>query len=286
MIKRILVALDQDTDTPIAIHYAIKLAKTFDASMTGLAVVDTEHIAAEVGAGGIGTIYYAEQLREHLTEENRKKAGAILQTYEELVEKSNVRHAEIMEEGVPFERITEDLKYHDLLVIGRESHFFYNRPTKETKTLAQIVKNGSAPTLMVTESYRPVGRVLIAHDGSIASSRAIQWFVQLQPFGKEITIDLVYVCDTSDEETCNEGKLVTHLAADYLKAHEYQEVEQQLMDRKQDTNGEVLLRFIRDHGSDLVVMGAHSVSALKRLAFGSTTHEMVKQSPVPLFLSH
>ncbi|MGK7369306.1 MAG: hypothetical protein ACNS64_03755 [Candidatus Halalkalibacterium sp. M3_1C_030] len=45
MINRILVALDLDLDTPLANRYAIKLAKKFDASVSGLAVVDTVDIS-------------------------------------------------------------------------------------------------------------------------------------------------------------------------------------------------------------------------------------------------
>ena len=40
MVKRIVVALDPNGDKPVATKYAIRLAKRFDASMTGLAVVD------------------------------------------------------------------------------------------------------------------------------------------------------------------------------------------------------------------------------------------------------
>ena len=44
MIKRILVALDPDEDTPLATRYAIELAKRTEASITGLAPVDTTRI--------------------------------------------------------------------------------------------------------------------------------------------------------------------------------------------------------------------------------------------------
>ena len=41
MIKKILVALDLDTDTPVATRYALDIAERYGASLTGLAVVDT-----------------------------------------------------------------------------------------------------------------------------------------------------------------------------------------------------------------------------------------------------
>lgn len=285
MIKRILLVLDTDADTPLATQYAVKLAEKFDATLTGLAVVDLKNINAQVGGGGIGTIYYAEQLRGHLTEDAREKAGELLNVFKKTVEKSGVKHTEYMQEGVPYERVVEDMKYHDLLVIGRESHFFYNKPEKETKTVAQLIKKGTAPTLIVTDHYRAVKKVLIACDGSIASSRAVQWLVQLEPYGKDIKVDLVHICNTKKESIVDKSKLLLHLTADYLKAHEYSRINQVILDNE-GSNGEVILDYVKTNGIDLAVLGAHSYNAIKRLTFGSTTYELVKNSPVPLFLSH
>ncbi len=284
MLKRILVALDRDMDTPVAIRYAIKLASTFNSSLTGLAVVDLSAINNVVGGGGIGTIHYAQQLKSNLTEESREEAGKLLKNFKKLVESAGVEHSKFMHEGVPHERIIEDSKYHDLLVIGRESHFFYNRPKIETKTLANIVKKGAGPTLMVTDSYRPIHHVVVAHDGSNASARALQWFVQLEPFGRDIEIDVVYACNKEKEEVADKGKLVLHLAYDYLKAHGYERVNELLIDEKGGA-GKQIINHVEDTGADLVIIGAHSMSAIRRLTFGSVTHELVKNSPIPLFLS-
>lgn len=284
MLKRILVALDLDTDTPVAIRYAIKLAGTFDASLTGLAVVDLETISDVVGGGGIGTIYYAKQLRSDLTEKSKKEATKLLKNFKAMVESSNVKHSKLMHEGVPHERIIEESKYHDLLVIGRESHFFYNRPNVDTKTLANIVKRGMGPTLMVTDSYRPISRVIVAHDGSKASARALQWFVQLEPFGSDIEIDVVYACNKEKKEAKEQGKLIISLACDYLKAHGYTQINKHLIDEKGGA-GQQIIHHAKDTKADLIIIGAHSMSAIRRLTFGSVTHELVKNSPVPLFLS-
>jgi nucleotide-binding universal stress UspA family protein len=37
--------------------------------------------------------------------------------------------------------------------------------------------------------------------------------------------------------------------------------------------------------ADLIVLGAHSISAIKRLTFGSTTHELITKTNTPLFLN-
>src|SRR5690554_2274275 len=146
MIKKILLALDSDSDTPVALRYAIEIAQRYDAEITALAVIDLGGIEAESRGGGIGSMYYGEKLRESLTEETRQKAQELIREFEELIAGSGVRHTKVVKEGVPYDRIIEDAKYHDLLVIGREPHFFYSRPKQYTKTLAAVVEDTVSPT--------------------------------------------------------------------------------------------------------------------------------------------
>jgi nucleotide-binding universal stress UspA family protein len=47
-----------------------------------------------------------------------------------------------------------------------------------------------------------------------------------------------------------------------------------------------ILEVANEVGASLIVLGAHSVSAVKRLAFGSTTHDLLTESPIPLLLHH
>ena len=78
MIKRILVALDPDSDSRIATQYAVHIAQRTDARITGLAVVDTKTIEVSARGGGIGSMYYAEKLRENLTQETRNQARYLI----------------------------------------------------------------------------------------------------------------------------------------------------------------------------------------------------------------
>lgn len=284
MIKRILIALDPDIDTQVATKHGIRLAKAFDASLTGLAIVDSEQIAAGVGGGGIGTIYYAEQLRDYLEGNTRQEAGKLLAEFEKTVSKSEVKYNKMIEEGVPYERIIEDMKYHDLLIVGHDSHFFYSHPEKKTDTLAKIVKKGNAPTLVVMESYQDVEKVLVAFDGSSAVARTLQWFVHLLPYGKELSMELVNVNSNETERSYDEANLVLRLAEDYLKAHGFEHINKAIL--KGNSPGEALVNHRYDISADLFILGAHSMSAIKRLTFGSTTHHLVTNSSVPLFMCH
>jgi len=277
MIKKILVALDPDSDTPIATRFALDIARRHDAEITGLAVVDMGSIESSSRGGGIGSMYYAEKLRDQLTTDARQKAQDLIAAFEDLVSDSGVRFSELVQEGVPFERIVEDMKVHDLLLVGREPHFFYSHPKEATETLARIVRLTVGPTLIVHECCSEVKKVIIAYDGSAAAARAMRSFVHTNPFGREIEIRLLGVY--RDEP--HESEFFLSQADDYLKAHGF---EAQAMALKSNEVNEVIMEQVESFEAELVVAGAHSKSTLRAMAFGSTTKFLVGNCPVPLFL--
>ncbi|MEX0769863.1 MAG: universal stress protein [Balneolaceae bacterium] len=284
MIKRILVALDPDDDTPVATQYAIQLARKFDASLTGLAVVDTSNILTDIGTGGgVGAYYYSVDLWEELAEETRQVAVELLESFRQSCEKAGIRYRDIRKEGASEERIIEEMKYHDLLVVGRDSHFFYNQPTRDTQTLARIVKNGVAPTLVVTDEYRNVEKILIAFDGSSPASRTLKGFVQLLPYGKDLDIELVFVSESDEKEEVEKSSFILHLAEEYLKSHNFHYIVKTVLETGQPATR--ILERQKKSNPDLVLLGAHSVSAIRRIAFGSVTHELIAKTKGSLFLS-
>ncbi len=274
MLKRILVALDPDNDTSVALRYATEIARRHDAEVAGAALVHTGYLES---GGGIGSMYYAEKLRDSATEESRTRARQLVEAFETQMRREGVRFTDFIHEGVPNERLIEDMMYYDLLIIGRDPHFVYSRPTKETNTIEHVVYETVSPTFVVREEYRPVERVLIAFDGSRPSARTLHSFAQLKPFGTEIELDLVFVYG----EDHDRSEALLEAAGSYLVAHGY-------APRPVGLSGSEPHRQIVEHAknmnADLVISGAHSVSKLRRLAFGSTTANLLQESPSLLFL--
>lgn len=280
MIKSILVALDPDTDTPVATRHAGEIARRFDAEVIGLAVLDMGSIEAGSRGGGIGSMYLVENLRKNLTDEARATAQRLLSEFETAMHDAGVRYTTQVKEGVPFRRILEDMKYHDLLVVGQEPHFFYSHPEQKTETLERVVEDSVAPALVVRTEYRPIRRVLIAYDGSDPAARTLQRFVHLEPFGKDLEIEVFHVFGKGGEA---ESELMLHLVKEYLRTHGFQV---STSHRSGSDPHEVIVEHARQSNADVVVLGGHSVSRLRQFAFGSTTASLLNASPVPLFLYH
>ena len=279
MLKRILVALDPDLDTKAATSVAIQIARRHEAQINGLTVVDMESIESSSRGGGIGSFYYGKMLRERLTDESREKAQEISRRFSNAMEGSVVKYGVHAEEGVPFERIVEDMKYHDLLIMGKNPHFFYAHPDKDTDTVARVVKNTVAATLVVGTSFRDVKKVLITYDGSGASARAAQEFLHLSPFGTNIEIEILSLYEKEKDD----AELLVGLLKDYVSSYGYGARTTTLQSSSTEND---IIEYANNSGADLVVAGAHSVSAIKRVAFGSTTAGLLKECPVPLFLDN
>jgi nucleotide-binding universal stress UspA family protein len=280
MIKKILVALDADTDTPVATRYAADIARRHGAAVTGLAVVDMGSIEASSRGGGIGSMYLMEKVQENLTTEARGVARQLANTFKEEMEGFGVDFDVQVEEGVPFERIVEDMKYHDILVVGKDPHFFYSHPKEKTKTLVRVVKNSIGPTLVVPDTYRTIRRVLVAYDASSASARAVRRFVHLQPFGIDVTLEILNVHGKGE----NEGsQLALRMIKAYVDTHGYNAHTSSIHGTDPARQ---IVEFAQQFEADALIAGAHSVSKLTKLAFGSTTASLLESCPVPLFLDH
>lgn len=283
MIKRIIVALDPDQDTPVATRYAIRLAKRFDASVTGLAVVDIENIQTVIGVGGFGAELSGLTIWNEMAEETREEAERLLDSFGKAVDKAGVRHRDIRKEGVSDDLIIEEMKYHDLLIVGRDSRFFYNEPERDTQTLAKVVKGGVSPTLVVTDEYRDVEKILIAFDGSAPAARSLKGFVHLLPYGKDLEIELVNIAEGESSEQMEQSAAILNQAENYLKEHNFSYITKVVLEK--GNPAEQILERQKMNNPDLVVLGAHAVSAIRRATFGSTTHEMITKTAGPLFLS-
>ncbi len=280
MIKRILIALDPDQDTPIATNFALNLAKRFDASVTGLAVVDTSNIYPTGITGEPDVTHHARNLWEELTDEARRVAEDLLKSFEEQVKKAGIAYTAVRKEGASYERIIEGMKYHDILIVGKDSHFFYNEPKRDTKTLAEVVKNGVSPVLVVTNRINEMKRVLVAFDGSKPSARSLKSFVHLLPYGNDLEMELLHVRSKNSD---GESALSLEYAEIFLRKHGFQKVTKTIVSGNKPS-AEILKRCDETE-ADLIVLGAHAVSAIKRLTFGSNTHDLITKSETPLFLS-
>ena len=264
MVKNILVALDPDSDTPIATEYACKIGLLHEAHLTGIAVVDTHRIEKQSYAGGIGSMYYGEKLKQKWMEQTRTIAQGLITRFAQNSAVKDLPVDYMVKEGMPAERIADEMRYHDLLLLGNTPHFFYVHPEEKTNTLIQIVKHCVAPVLVVPDHEVNYKTVLIAYDGSGPASRAMQRFCQLQPFGLKPKVHVVTVYDQGAQDR---AELMLTEARKYVSSWGF---DVQTMAMKGDRDYDHIKQYADRVEAGTIVAGAHSVSKVSEMVFGST----------------
>lgn len=284
MTQRILVVLDPDSDTPVATDTAISIAKRYDTEVTGLAFVDKSAIESESAGGGIGSMYFAQKLREDLTESTRAQAKELIQQFAERVDAAGVRHTrDRVGEGELVRSLLDEMRTHDLLVAGRESHFYYNEPERRTHTLGKVLQECAAAMLIVGSETPDVQRVAIAYDGSGPSARTMQKFAHLQPFGADLDLEVVHVRGGTEVERLASENLLEDAEA-YLSAYGFERITTTGIESSDPANR--ICELAQGDRADLVVSGAYAKSGFRKMIFGSSATKLLNQASVPLFLYH
>ena len=282
MTKRILVVLDTDDDTPVALDTAVEIARRYDGEITCVALVDTDAIQAETVGGGIGSMYYADKLRAQLQDETRTKAQELLQRFTAKLDAAGVPHTDDhVAEGSRVKSLVEDMRTHDLLVAGRESRFYYAEPEKRTHTLAKVLEKAAAATLVIGTTPPTVNRVMIAYDGETVAARTLQKFAHLSPFGTDLAVELVHIQEGGDDARRASEHLLDGAAA-FLRAYGYTDLTTTSLE--DGSPSERLNAYAQSSGADLLVAGAYSTKGIRKWLFGTTAVKLLNESPVPLFL--
>ncbi len=280
MIRSILVGLDLDSDTSIAIQYALKIAERCQAHVTGLALIDSGSIEASARGGGIGSTYLGRRVERKLGAETRDLALELTGRFRTAAAEAGIEVSTRVEEGDPIENLVEMMGYHDLLVLGKDPHFFYSHPRQMPQTLYDIVEKTVGPTLIVTDTYREIRRVVVAFDASRPATKSLHGFTQGAPFGTALSIVLLHVYEKGEKQASH---LALGKAREYMALHG---LHAETLSIQSDDTGAEILETLASQEADLLVAGAHVVSPLFRFGRRSTTSAVLETVPVPLWLDH
>ncbi len=278
MIQQILVGLDGSDYSDIALQHGIALAKTCQAALHGLHVVDIVQVKSPLLHDLAGATGAAPQLNltTRMRENLEFRGQQILTQFRQTCEAESVACTSHLLTGVVPTEITRMAHEVDLVLVGRGG--IHTRLSKAIlgSAIESVVRSGAAPTMVTPEDYRDIRKPLLATDGSqsamAALSTAIAFTLQL-----ELPLSVVHCApaDTSHHE--------------FLDAIRGQVTDSGVtceIDICQGNAHEDLGRYVRDQGYDLLFMGAFGHRRIVEWILGSTTQYMLRTSPVPLVLCH
>jgi nucleotide-binding universal stress UspA family protein len=279
MLKELLVCLEGSPSTEVATQLAADIARSCDARLVGLAIVDEPDIRAGT-ATSIGGSSFKRDRDETLIADAHKRAADWVALFERRCREAGVEGRALEIVGRPADSILEEMEKHDLTVIGRDANFRFETEGDDSKTRETILRGADRPVLLVPETAAPQlgSTVLIAYDGSGAAKRALMSFAT-SGLARSRRVHVATVDDNGHVAREMSERAAALLDGLHVPAKAHNIVSTL-------SNTDALFKLAADLKAGLVVMGTFTRSRLHDLFKGSVTRGLVEKTQIPLYLQH
>jgi len=140
--------------------------------------------------------------------------------------------------------------------------------------LERIVRASRKPVLVASRAFRPVAKVLVAHDGGMSAMKAVDHIARSPVFaGLELHVATVGAATPEVEKGLENAAAM--LASAGIAAGT------SVLPGQPET---ALARLVEEARFDMLVMGAYGHSRIRSLIIGSTTTAMIRSCKVPVLL--
>ncbi len=269
MIRSILLPLADGAQWSAAREYAFWLARKEGSRVRGLALIDVKSYEMPVlgAADGFMPSVVAPPLDEAraLLDELTAAARERLAEFERECSARGLSVSTEIKTGIPGEIVCREAVAHDIVVMSRSG---YERAQEaRIDPLVQSVIRGSLrPVLVAGHTFREIGHILVAYDGSIHAARALGVAAELGS-REGVRTTLVNIAQSQ------ESGLETLIQAEgYLYHHDVAPQKKVVIGSKPS---DLICELVVSTGADLLVMGAYGHGPIREMIFGSTTERVL-----------
>ncbi|WFU23672.1 universal stress protein [Bradyrhizobium sp. CB1717] len=276
MIKDVLVTIPpRDVPSP-ALDYAVTLAKTFDAHLTGVAFVQDAAFA-----GALFDWAPAIVLEEYRREMEAAAEVAKIR-FEETCQREGLSAEPIVLSAgavsLP-ERLAYAARRFDLTILPQAN----DEDERSGDAMIEAALLGSGRPVLIVPCFQDgevkFDRILVCWDGSRNAARAI---ADAMPFlTRARRVEVVTVAANGKRDDGIAGSHIAH----HLSRHDVIVEVGNIV-----ANGQDVSRRIRSHAAqqsaDLIVMGGYGHSRLREFILGGVTRDMLSSANVPTLMSH
>lgn len=281
---RIIALVDGSPYAPSVCHHAAWAARRIGAPVELVHVLDMRETPDHLDLSGAIELGARTKLLEELAELDARRARllaehgrAILDDAREIVRADGVdevltrlRRGDITQALAALEPEAR------IIVIGKRGQNAEPDSPRLGSNLERIVRATHRPVLVAARAFRPIKRVLVAHDGRAAAQEALALIAE-SPICAGLEITVVTVGEDSPETRARLDEARATLARAGIEA------QTRIVPGAPD---QALGALVEHEGYDLVVMGAYGHSRLRALVIGSTTTAMIRSCKAPLLLVH
>jgi len=278
MKMKMLIPTDGSDNGNIALEYGIYIASKFDATITGLHVIDVYMIQGPIItdiSGAVGMPPY-DGFFEAIETSLHEKAQFILNDFQQRCQKNGFV-AEVKKTiGKIDQIIVEEAQRADLVLMAKKGEHFHLKEGGLLGSVAEsVIRHCGKPVMVTPEKFHEIESMGIAYDGSEPAKKALKLSLEIS---SQASWPLTVVMITTDAKKAD--KLSTEaeeLAGEYTADCE--------MIVLQGKESEEILKFIGEGVVELMVMGAYGHNRLRELFLGSTTTNVIRKSSIPVLLT-
>lgn len=274
-IKSILVPFNAAEAASDALSIAIKMARKYDAHLTGLFCTDSER------ALGYGLSAYPNIVKAAREGFEEQKAKCTELFHERIAAEAGERRDQvrwITVERDPDNAVIEYARYADITVIGSVPS---GTVREETEFHAdRVALMSGRPALVVPKGYTTevLGEhAVVAWDGKRASARALGDAMQILENKAKVTVLTV----GNRAPAMTEGLDI----AEHIRRHGI-ETEMVTIPRQGHSIADAIVEYCGTSGAGLLVMGAYEHSKFNEDLFGGTTNSVLRKSKIPTLMAH
>ena len=278
MKMKMLIPTDGSDSGNIALRYGLYIASKFDATITGLHVIDVYLIQGPITtdiSGAVGMPPY-DGFFEAIETSLQEKAQFILKDFQERCRKSGFVAEVKTTTGKIDEIIAEEAQEADLVLMAKKGEHFHLKEGGLLGSVAEsVIRHCGKPVMVTPEKFYEIESMGIAYDGSEPAKKALKLSLEISGHA---AWPLTVVIITTDAKKAD--KLCTE--AEELAGRSSADCEMVVLQGKES---EAILKFIHEGSVELMVMGAYGHNRLRELFLGSTTSNVIRKSSIPVLLT-
>jgi nucleotide-binding universal stress UspA family protein len=278
MYKNILLCTDGSPGADVAAEHAVGLARRLGGRITALYVTDVRILEGPLLSdisGALGAQPYSALLPQ-FEQIQREKADAILKSVASRCSAQGVECQTVHETGVLVRTMLQHEANADLVVLGQRGEHAQWSEGMLGSAVERMVRASFKPCLVTADRFRPIQHILLAHDGSAESNKALRAGIDL---AIDLHVESTIVTVSQDENEAAASKTL-------------QQARQQALDHKLTVHAELkhgnaeteILKLGDEVKADLIVMGAYGHTRIRELILGSTTSHVLLKATVPVLL--
>jgi len=272
--KSLLVHVNSEAFSGVAVDAALTLAEFHDAHLTGLGI-----------RAPVDMPTYAEaRLPDSVLDILNEREATRLENARELFE-SRAKHVGRSDRsgwredsGMPAHTLGLHARYADLTIVSQSKNDVSDR--RFIDLAEDVLISAGRPILIVptTGVITPIGaKVIVAWNGSREAARALGDAMPVLEKAKSVEI---FVAGEPALGDLPGADIAAHLA------HHAIHVDVHRTPSEDVSPGDALLNRVSDSGADMIVMGGYGRSRFREFVLGGVTRHILQHMTVPVMMSH